>query len=255
MADRSRRPTPPQEQGTASWMNTYGDMVTLLLTFFIMLFAFSTVDTAKWEQIVKSFSGIRVVAVEPLDPSVVQGPGGDVQRTPSPVLTPRPTHAPAEGTGEEFDALFQSIRSHIAAHGLGGSLNVEKSGNVILLRITDSLLFNSGDDSILPAARPVLASVADIFEKYQNAIHMIRIEGHTDNVPISNSRFSGNWELSTSRAVTVLEYFIDETDIPPGKYTAVGYSEYHPVASNDTPEGRARNRRVDFVIEGVDEQQ
>ncbi len=232
-------------------MNTYGDMVTLLLTFFVLLFSFSTIDAQKWEEIVSSLSGTPFVAIQAIDPGNVQGEiASEVNADPTPTPSPQ-SDANAEEIKERFDELYQKIKSHIEENNLSSLLNVEEQENAILIRMSDSALFDSGKDFLKTDAKMILGSICVIIEEYDDLIQRIRIEGHTDNVPIHNSRFADNWELSASRALVVVRYMLSMTDIIPAKFIPMGYGEYHPVDSNETSAGRASNRRVDFVLESI----
>lgn len=274
-----KKPEPPQEEGSPAWMNTYGDMVTLLLTFFVLLFSFSTVDAEKWEQLVNSLAGRQVItAIANPGNSGNSSSGPDTMeewlkdnqerkddsiRDPAAAPTPE-SGSQADSTGDSedaqtddqdgnvtasFDQLYEAIKEHIKANGLEATLYIEKSDDVIILRISDSALFDSGKADIKPESLELLEQVGEIFTTYQDSIQMIRIEGHTDNVPISTSHYVDNWDLSTSRATNVLRYFLATSELDPEIFSAVGYGEFHPVASNDTEEGRSKNRRVDFIIQ------
>ena len=254
MATGRKKPEEPQEEGAPAWMNTYGDMVTLLLTFFVLLFSFSTVDAQKWKEIVRSFSGNRTFSAidmvdtqgEPFTNDVlVIGPA-------KPQPTPNAARPLDEmSLDEQFDELYTAIRVHVRDNGLSEALQVSRSEEQILIRITDRALFDSGSDKIRQDSLPMLESILEMFDTYQAAIDQILIEGHTDDVPIKSVRFRSNWELSTARAVTMVEYCIGTSSLSPLKYAAAGYGEYHPIEPNDTEEGKARNRRVDFVIRRV----
>ncbi len=248
MMNRRKSPEAPSEEGAPAWMNTYGDMVTLLLTFFVLLFTVSTVDAKKWQEIVQSFTGQRIVAIAPLDPGEPQEGDADLVRSKTPPPTPEPTPFNIEKDKDDFSRLFQSIKIHIVENSLDTQLNVHRENQVIILHITESALFDSGKDAIRQDARELLSSIVEIFDEYEGTIELIQIEGHTDNVPIHSARFESNWELSTSRAVKVVKYFLDNSSIAPMKYAASGYGEYRPIAGNDSEEGKAKNRRVDFVI-------
>lgn len=128
----------------------------------------------------------------------------------------------------------------------------EKDG-FILLRVDASVFFDSGKAEINSEAEPLLYRVSDIFVEYEKSIKIIRIEGHTDNVPMHSDRYDSNWELSVSRSVNVLRRILELSNLEPKKLSAVGYNEFYPIASNDSSEGRALNRRVDFFIEPLDE--
>ena len=249
MPSSRKKPEEPQEEGAPAWMNTYGDMVTLVLTFFVLLFAFSTVDAQKWKEIVQSFSGNRAfTAIDMVNPpDASYGDLEEILASPGSEKTP---NAQLKGMSvkEQFDELYQKIKENILYNGLEAALQVSKSKELIVIRITDQAVFDSGSDEIRQGSLPMLQSILQIFDTYQEAIDQILIEGHTDNVPVKSLRFRSNWELSTARAVTMVEYCIENSSVSPIKYAASGYGEYHPVASNDTEEGKAKNRRVDFVI-------
>jgi chemotaxis protein MotB len=243
MRSGRRRAAPPPEEGAPAWMNTYGDMVTLLLTFFVLLFAFSSIDAAKWKTIVQSFTGKKITS--PADSSPDPNFGFDDVRFPE--NTPGPT---SDGSSKEteFDELYEKIKTHIKENGEDSSLNVTKDGGLITIRVTDTALFNSGEDQIRSEALTLLDSIITIFDEYDDALQLVHIEGHTDNVPISGSKFRSNWDLSTSRAVSMVQYCIEHSKLSPMKYAASGYGEYHPISNNDSEEGRAKNRRVDFLL-------
>lgn len=245
---RRRKVDIPPEEGAPAWMTTYGDMVTLVLTFFVLLFAMSTIDTKKWEAIAMSFSGNRIVAIEPLDPDLAS------KQLTEMVITPRPVSRPANNQDEnveQFNELFERIQSYIEDNGLDYQLGVSLSDNVIVLRVKDSALFDSGSSDIRSDAIEILNRVADLFDEYSDNLSGIKIEGHTDNVPIHTAKYNSNWELSVARASSVVQFLLRNTVIPPAKYELAGYGEYHPIAGNDTEDGKAKNRRVDFVITGI----
>ena len=259
---RSRKkPEEPHEEGSPAWMNTYGDMVTLLLTFFVLLFSFSTIDADKWEDIVKSFSGIQLVAISPLDPNAPESEEESEGKFVITSSTPAPTETPAndafsaanvEEIKERFEELYEKIKNHIEENQLGYILNVEYvDENTILLRMSDSAFFDSGKANISQEARVALGEVCGIIVEYNDLIKMIHIEGHTDNVPQEGPVYEDNWALSYGRADTVRKYIFSETEINQALVSVTYYSEYQPVAENDTAEGRKQNRRVDFVIESV----
>ncbi len=252
MRTERKRPQPPEEQGAPAWMNTYGDMVTLLLTFFVMLFSFSTIDAKKWKALVQAFTGKSDYE----GPTATLDPDFDYENVVFPVATPEPSVSPDQSDGaymkKRFNELYQKVRNHIIINGLDFALNVSKDDDLIIIRITDTALFDSGQERIRDEALELLDSIVSLFEEYDEAIYRIQIEGHTDNVPIHSARFKSNWELSTSRAVSVVQYCIENSSLSPMKYTASGYGEYHPIADNDSEEGKAKNRRVDFVIQSTE---
>lgn len=244
MASGRRKPAESQEEGAPAWMNTYGDMVTLLLTFFVLLFSFSTVDADKWKALVETFTG----KVEISAPQLSLDPNTRMDELVLALGTPVPPPNENSQDKEKFDELYEKIKKHVQDKGLDYALDVSKSNNTIIIRVKDSVLFDSGQDKIRQDALSMLDNIMAIFDQYDDAIREIHVEGHTDNVPISSSRFKSNWDLSTSRAVSVIQYCIAHSTLSPMKYAAAGYGEYHPIADNDTEEGKAKNRRVDFVL-------
>lgn len=235
--------------GGAYWMDTYGDMVTLLLTFFVLLYSFSTVNEEKWKDLVSSFqtqfgkvdeSDSNIDDFENLNPSFTLPPGLEPSNTDSP---------------QDVDHLYIGIRDYIKASGMEASIGVTKTEFEIVIRFLDSVMFDSGRADLKPESLKVLDSIADVLLKYNDEIKMVRIEGHTDNVPIHNSRYDSNWELSTTRAVQVLKHLVENESFHTDKISAVGYGEYHPITENNTDLGRSKNRRVDFVITRAIEQQ
>lgn len=258
-----------EEEGVAPWLATYGDMITLVLTLFVLLYSFSSIDAVKWDRLVSSLSGTPFVAIQALDPSRI-GPEsraddkelGDNDEMNMDENEEKELHEvearPTEGNSmdadivkEQFDELYMKISEHIKENNLETKLNVEKLDDFIILHITDSTLFDSGEADIKHESKEMLHKVAELFAEYEKIIKIIRIEGHTDNRPIHNDVFKSNWELSTTRAVNVLRYFLGITDVENDKFCASGYGEYHPIDTNETPEGRAVNRRVDFLIESI----
>lgn len=140
---------------------------------------------------------------------------------------------------------METFQADLREAGLTGEvgLGVEERG--IVFRFQDSVLFDVGKADLRPEAREILTKVGGLLKKVSN---QIRVEGFTDNLPISTERFPSNWELSTARATTVVRFFIEELNIDPKRLEAAGYGEYHPIASNDDAAGRQKNRRVDIVL-------
>lgn len=215
--------------GAPAWMTTYGDMVTLLLCFFVMLLSFSTIQEAKFHDAVSSLKGAF-----------------GVLKNPDSVIMQEEVVVPRADTNEWQEMLheLQQVRQVLAEQGLAEEvhLSIEKEG--ITIQIATPMLFE-------PAKADLKAEGARVLDRLAKALLAldteIRVEGHTDNVPISSEQFPSNWELSAARAVAVLKYLIGQ-GLPPDQLAAVGYGEYQPVAPNDTEQGRHRNRRVDIFV-------
>jgi len=230
-----------------AWMATYGDMVTLLLVFFVLLFSFSTIDGQKWRSLVIALSGNIGVLEQgsSLDDlmSVPSDPDLEGEEDPAQVPDLSPSPEP-----DAFDTLYERIKAYVEENRLEGQLALIKGDFEIVIRFRDHALFDPGKADIKEDALEVLSGIARILVAHDQDIAAVRVEGHTDNVPINTPQFPSNWELSTGRAVGVLRLFAEDKGFEPRKLSAVGYGEYHPVADNDTPENRSRNRRVDILI-------
>lgn len=220
----------PEKKSAPAWMTTYGDMVTLLLTFFVMLYSFSSIDSEKWQRLVESLSGGSSVLENVVTTTTLEG------------------NQSLESRIQQFEELYLRLRQYIEENQLTNRVNLTRSDSEIQIRFVDNVLFDSGKADLKPEALEILSKITVALDTYKNSIQMVRVEGHTDNVAINTSLFPSNWELSTARAVEVLRFIVETQNFDPVKASAVGYGEYHPVADNDTDLGRAKNRRVDIVI-------
>ncbi|KUO76108.1 MAG: hypothetical protein APF77_02140 [Clostridia bacterium BRH_c25] len=230
MARKKSVDQPPA--GAPAWMSTYGDMVTLLLCFFVLLFSFATLDVQKFEAIAQSMSGSLGV----LDSGITLSM--------EPLVNTFPADSPTEEV-EEFRKLYEEMSEYIKENNLENSITLMLDERGLLVRFMDDVLFDSGKADLTPRAREIINKVAEIIRQNDKNV---RVEGHTDNVPINTFRFPSNWELSTTRAVNVVKYLIEENGIESKRMSASGYSDQHPVDDNTTQEGRQKNRRVDMVI-------
>ena len=229
---RKRRSREEEHENVERWMVSYADFVTLLFCFFTAMYAISNVDTSKLGKFVDSMrfafnvEGERGNAI-----SVIEG----VQ-----IFIP----ADVDVESNVRDILGTLITDS------QGSIDVKRDTRGVVISVADKYFFESGSAGLKENSREVLDKIASALLNHPN---MIRVEGHTDNIPIHNDKFPSNWELSASRAINVVKYFIDTHNIKPDRISAIGYSENKPAASNNTPEGRAKNRRVDIVILSEDE--
>jgi chemotaxis protein MotB len=215
-------------------MTTYGDLVTQLLIFFVLLFAMSSIDAAKFEQAIISLQG----ALGFLPSGRTTEPQQQVGGTPTPQqIDDRDLQQMLEVKAMIEQGLEQA---DLEATVL---LTLEERGLVI--RFSDSVLFDLGRAEIKPLGRETLERISQSLLAIPN---QVRIEGHTDNIPIRTAAFPSNWELSTARATNVVRYMIEQLAYDPKRLSAAGYGEYRPIATNDTPAGRQFNRRVDVVV-------
>ncbi|MGH9607699.1 MAG: OmpA family protein [Terracidiphilus sp.] len=231
------------------WLVSYADFITLLFAFFVVLYAFSKSGHQKQAQVSGSIdSAFRALGIFPDSArghiQSAAASGADEPASPMNIVTGEDLLAPAEVKDDlqriQHD-LTQTLSNQVAAHTV--SIHMGRDGLVISLR--EAGFFNSGSADPKPASLPTLREIA---ERLGKTPYDLRIEGHTDNVPIHNAQFDSNWELSTARAVSIARIFLALKAIPPDRISAAGYAQYHPVDSNATPQGRAENRRVDLVV-------
>ncbi len=227
-----KRQSDEAKKGAPEWMATYSDMMTLLLCFFVLLFAMSTIDIQKFQAVVQSMNGSLGV----LD----QGTTVNME----PLINNFPNDSPSE-TNEEFKQLKAEIEEFLEENELQGSVMVEINERGLLIRFMDKVLFDSGKADLKPAAQQIIFKVSEILKE---TINNIKIEGHTDNRPIRTQRFPSNWELSSQRASNVLHYLEESCGIEKTRLSTSGYADTRPIDTNETVEGRQNNRRVDIII-------
>ena len=251
------------DESEANWQDSYSDLMTDLLAIFVVLFSFAMMNqaivaynrsAAAQSQDVVSSQQVQILTGSD---SALDGTTGvldaDNSILPNDDTVSNDTDN-SSSANDNTNNLAESIDSYINKADLSDQLSIaEQEDHKIVLRVASSLLFDSGKAEITSNAEPVLAKLSQILIKFSDSITMIRVEGHTDNIPIHNSKFESNWELSTSRSVNVLSQLLEISKISPQKFTAIGYSEFHPIADNDTEDGRNKNRRVDIIIETVGE--
>lgn len=251
---------PPK--GAPAWQCTFGDLMNLLLCFFVLLFSMSTIDAQKWEEIVAAFNntisifdggasaigdGILISnGVSQLNElSEYMNATGQAEEVEDP--DPDTIYTEMERQGlQESEQMAEQIEEALQEMNMEGDIDVDFTSQYVLLTMKGAILFDSGSAQLKEAVYPTLDRLGLILMSYGDSL--IEIEGHTDNVPIHNSRFANNDELSSARALSVFQYFMDTTTLDPATVKHSGRGEYVPVADNSTEEGRARNRRVEIRI-------
>ncbi|MDF2612682.1 MAG: OmpA family protein [Clostridia bacterium] len=238
------------KKGAPAYMNTYGDMMTLLLTFFVLLFSMSSIDVSKFKAIIASFDGGTGVltGAETIDENTnILGNG--IKQFPEEKNKNEGTDDPGNKDAEEaVEKMKENLEKYIQDQNLEEKVTIEKNGDEIILRFDDILLFDTGKADIKPGAIPVLDKVGLKLREYLNQGYRIRLEGHTDNRPIKTIQFPSNWELSAARAIAVAKFFIKEMSFMPSKISTEGFGENAPIGDNGSSEGRAMNRRVEIKI-------
>lgn len=223
----SRTPDENQESDGREWLMTYADMITLLLVFFILMLAMSTMDLPRFEEALKSIKKAINKQTQPHQ-----------RQTPSKVMS--------QVVGIRQRNLINEINRALDGTPEGVAISAQFDKNKILLTVQDNAVFAPGQAKLLKGGEKVLDGVAKVLRTFPE--YNINIRGHTDSQPIRSSQFPSNWELSAIRATACLRYLITR-GIKPYKMTATGLSDIDPVAPNDTKENMALNRRVEFVLE------
>lgn len=222
-------PKTRKSSGAPAWMVTFGDMMTLMLCFFILLLSFSTMDRPSFAKVTGSLREAFGMQREMI---VFESPIGEQ------VITPQPEPV-LSGFRQQITEAFQE---QITA----GLIAVEGRGDQVIVRMRDSLAFDSGRAELKDGGKALLDRLGPALLQTEA---VLLVGGHTDNVPLrADAVYSSNWSLSAARAVTVVEYLASRHQLPPHRLSAVGYADGEPVASNATEEGRAQNRRVEFRI-------
>lgn len=266
MAKRKEEAPAP---GSPAWMATFGDLMNLLLCFFVLLFSMSTLDEKKWQEVAASFSqtfsifdggatsigdGILisngVSQLNELD-EYINSTGRTAEENDAEDYDDKSTTESAlehlqAAQLQQSEEMAELIEEMVAESQMSDAIDVQFNAQFVQLTLRGALLFDSGKADIRNDAVPVLDKVGVILEKYSGNI--IEIEGHTDNVPITGGRYADNSELSCARALSVFNYFLNTTNLEPSMIKYAGRGEYVPVADNSTEEGRARNRRVEIRI-------
>ncbi len=238
----------PREEGASNeWMNTYSDLVTLLMCFFVLLFSMSSVDAEKWEMLVEAMAGDKNQIV--VDPNgkpgddVIAGNVGDGGASENVAVS----GDPADLT--DFDELFDFLQKYIQENGLSESIEVMKSGdNVVYIRFRNSIFFQPDKGTLLPEAKEILEYLGKCLVAVEDQIYVVSINGHTADVQTPGVYVVSDWLLSGERASQVAKYLDEEMKFTPAKLRPMGYGKNFPIADNNTPEGREQNRRVDMTI-------
>lgn len=227
----------PVDKGAPRWVVTFGDLMSLLLCFFVLLLSFSETDKAKYKEIAgalkEAFGVQRKVKV--LDTPAAQN------------IIARAFDREMQIATRFKEEIGKAIRNEVKYrfHDLEDQIDVEVRENSVIIRLMGEITFDSGQDLIREDIQPLLLRIGSALRASQGDIV---VSGHTDNVPMHGHRFHSNLDLSAARAVRVVELFIEECKVDPRRVSAMGFGENRPMDTNDTPEGRRRNRRVEIMM-------
>ncbi|WP_246599734.1 flagellar motor protein MotB [Clostridium lacusfryxellense] len=234
-----------KEPNHERWLLTYSDLITLLMIFFVIMYASSSVNAVKYKQLSQS---LNAAFEGGSGKSVVGDQSGVSSPVPTSTTTPEVTDvAAASKTLEENNMkdIKQNVDTYLKKNGLSGSVSTKIDERGLAVSLNSTLLFDIGKANVLAASSKKLISIGQMLNSVNN---YIRIEGHTDSSPISNNEFSSNWQLSAIRATNVTELLISQSGINPQRISSVAYGENRPIATNTTQVGKAKNRTVDIII-------
>ncbi len=238
MPDRKKEEL--KKKGAPEYMLTYGDMMTLLLCFFVMLLAMSNIDENKFQIAAASFQNAL---------------GGVLESFPT-IPIHKDILVPRLGGDEQNKRIAvkaaREIREAVKKEKLDEAIKVKVTDKGIAIKIADPICFDIGKADIKPQFANVLNEVIRVINKVPD--NEIRVEGHTDNTPIHTQQFPSNWELSAARALSVVKFLYTKGGIHPSRLSAVGYGEFRPVAPNDSSENKQKNRRIEIYIEYLEKE-
>ncbi len=244
-----------EEEGGEAWLLPYSDLMTLLLAVFIVLFAVSNIDQEKAEQLADAFktglmeggNGMEEQSGDsPIElfPNSIGGQKGNSKNNSTGVTQQELEKFLGKYEYEYMEELKSKLEITFEKEELSAEMSVGIDMRGLVVSMNNAILFDSGKADIKTDNDDTLLKLGNIFKSLDN---FIRVEGHTDNIPIHNSVYPSNWELSTARAASVVRLLVED-GVPPEKVVPLGYGEFRPVADNSTAEGRAKNRRIDIII-------
>lgn len=218
------------------WMATFSDTITLLLTFFILLYSFSSVDQKKLKEI---SSALQSVLIGQKEDSILEYNSGNVL-----IVGEDTTKDIAEKMGAN-EIMYEKVKQFVEENNLSAIVEIKEDERGIILQLKDNILFESGKADLIVDSKGILDKISSLLATLPNTVI---VEGHTDNIPINTYKFESNWDLSTARAVNVIRYFTEVKGIDGKRCSAAGFGEYKPLVDNSTNENRAKNRRVNILI-------
>jgi len=256
----------PEHVNHERWLVSYADFITLLFAFFVVLFASGQSDKAKQKKVSaainSAFSQMAIFDPHSPTPALNENTGTTSGSSPAPLAPPMASAGSGDAAHEVSatpsttpkgqipsldllrDRMQQIIQKQLAAGVMHASdLSLRPTPEGLVLSLQEAGFFRSGSAELRPAAIPTLTALADSLP-----MSPIRIEGHTDNLPEHSTLYASNWELSSARASAITRFLLEHSHANPAQLSVAGYAEFHPITSNTTPEGRARNRRVDIVF-------
>ena len=239
---KKKHAAPHEEHEGEPWLLPYSDLMTLLLALFIALFAISQTDQKKLAQMAQAFSA----AFNMGGPSFFDQAGPNVSRQREIMSDEDQGNAAYIQENEALEDIKRQLDEYIKQNNMEGELSTQLEEEGLMIRIKEKALFPSGSAELVAESQRIGPLVAGLLASIPERV---LISGHTDNVPINTAQYPSNWELSSSRALTFMKFLLSLNDtLNPARFSAIGYSEYRPIATNDTEEGKQQNRRVEILI-------
>lgn len=239
--------------GGASWMDTYGDMVTLLLCFFVLLYSMSTISEDKWKALVQSFNPNAVPTM--MDPQGNDGPSADEQQVEAGenLQLGEDKILEQEKIDSSIEKLFQDLKAYVMEAGLAESISVTKGDGYVFISFTDAVFFDGDSYDLRDDGKNILDDVGEIIGRAGSAIDELRVLGHTAQAYVDKANnVTVDRFLASNRATVVLVYLQQMGILDPARMISMGFGQWRPVASNDSAENRAKNRRVELIVTGKD---
>ncbi|NMO97890.1 flagellar motor protein MotB [Paenibacillus lemnae] len=254
---KKTRHEPHEEHADESWLLPYADLLTLLLALFLVLYAMSATDAKKFQEMSEAFNTVLSGGVSVLDYSNTQpskqpaDEGVNKAISAAPVSVPKKDDKTARDAlmkqeQQELENLKKKLDKYIKDNGLSTELSTKLNHSQLMITIRDNALFASGEATVKDDARKLAKAISQMLQ--QVPAYDIIVSGHTDNVPMNSVKYPSNWDLSSDRALQFMKILLLNESLDPKRFMPIGYGEYHPIATNATTAGRAKNRRVEVSI-------
>ncbi|MBW4085171.1 flagellar motor protein MotB [Paenibacillus sp. S150] len=243
-----------EEHADESWLLPYSDLMTLLVALFLVMYAMSATDAKKFEEMSQAFSSalsggggvLEYKSDAPTSKQLDQGKADKMDNVVAPNTGKSEIARLKQQEQEDLENLKQQFDQYIQNNGMTDLLSTKLNQSQLMITISDNALFASGQAVVKDDSRQLAKSISTMLQQFPD--YEVLVQGHTDNIPISNSSYSSNWDLSVDRALQFMKILLLNPYLNPVKFSPIGYGEYHPIADNSTAAGRAQNRRVEISI-------
>lgn len=235
-------------EGGANWMDTYGDMVTLLLCFFVLLYSISTISEDKWKALVQSFNPDAIPTSTEVNG--VNGPNADADEAGMPIQEDLPTQ---EQIDQDIEQLYQALKEYVSQEGKQSTIAVTKEGGKVFVSFNEAVFFEPERAELVEDSKPILETVGTMLSSVAESIEEIRIQGHTaqGNPDVPNNPETDRF-LASDRATVVVVFLQTHSEVDPARLIPESFGQWRPKDTNDTYEGRTKNRRVEMIVSGRD---